>query len=149
MTTTSISFDELVNDMYTSDIGYSFFHIICAIDKQPFLNELKKHTSMHNTIYKYKSMWLSDWLAIMREIKSQLFSRYHLYRYAYKGESKGIRNISPILTKEHTIVSALGVSEEQEMLNWIKYKMWLSSSYVKPVTVSILLHDGKMIEMEH
>lgn len=150
MTTThasSISFNELVNDMYISDTGYHFFHIIRAIDKPPFLNELEKHTSIHNAIYKYKSMWLSDWLAIMREIKSHLFSQYNLYRYAYKGESQGKRIISPILTNEHAVVSALGVSKEQDIINWIKYTTWLSPSYVKPATVSILLHDCKMTEM--
>lgn len=141
--------NELVNDMYTSDTGYSFFHILRTIDKPVFVNELEKWESMHTAIYKYKTIWLSDWLAIMRMCKSQLFSRYTLYRYAYKGESKGIRYISPILTKEHAVVSALGISEEQEMFNWLKYKMWLSSRhYVKVITVSILLHNGKITELE-
>jgi hypothetical protein len=79
---TNISFQELINDIATTNPneGYCFYHVLKGIDRQVFLSELQKHTTLHMDIYKRKAILLFDWFDIMKHIKQKLYHFYLIYR---------------------------------------------------------------------
>lgn len=147
------NFDDLVLNIQTNPEDYCFYNILRCSDRDVFIEELKKHSTVIEYILVRKGIMLKDFVNIMRNIKTKLKFRYIFHRYAYLGEPQGSRVISRIHTNQHSIAFVFGACYEQETFDLICYNFMsvLPASYPKPtkiIAVHVLIHANKMLILD-
>ena len=144
-TVTSVTLDQLIEDINKSSDGYCFLRVLEKADRALFLSRVRE--TDYVDIFQRKAIKLSIWLDIMGSVR--LSANYVVYRRAYWDENKGSRAISDRLTNylvplwhfdRYEVKSKKSAVEE---LN----RMFQNLMVREPVT-RILLRDNHMESFE-